>query len=583
MFEPSNPSRIPRRRRPTAPGSQAPISLHRQRLARSQPQPRQLEPREPTLPPKRLELPPSHLERSQVPPRVVRRLSNPASAGGAASTSPSADRRFNLKHLLFGKTPSPQIRERTAREGLARSPQGSASAPSLPPTGRSSHRFSGQTPAPLPPVRPAALTPRSPRSRSLHPVPAGQPTRSSAAALAPTVRTRRPKRVHRRPRPASPLLHITRLLILGVGVGAIAGTLMSALNPATRYADESSTVQEVAASSRQTLQGSNPNALVSATAALSLGQEITPLKAEIQEITAQYQGLTPGVFLADLDTGAYVDLNGNSRFSAASVIKIPILVAFLQDVDAGKIQLDDMLTMQAEDVAEGSGTMQYSNPGTEYTALETASMMITISDNTATNMLIRQMGGISALNQRFQAWGLTTTALQNPLPDLEGTNTTSSKELVELLALVNQGDLLSLRSRDRLLDIMRRTENNSLLPSGLDSEATIAHKTGDIGTLLGDAGIVDLPNGKRYLVAVMVQRPFNDTRAYSLIQEISSAIHEALSQPIENAVTTYEVEAEQPSGLNEQMDLDSDQPAAEATLPDRQTSDFDASSFDLSD
>ena len=79
--------------------------------------------------------------------------------------------------------------------------------------------------------------------------------------------------------------------------------------------------------------------------------------------------------------------------------------------------------------------MQFQDPGKQFTALETATKMITISDNTATNMLIERLGGAEALNQRFREWGLTQTAIRNVLPDLEGTNTTSAKDLAYLLTL----------------------------------------------------------------------------------------------------------------------------------------------------
>jgi len=141
-------------------------------------------------------------------------------------------------------------------------------------------------------------------------------------------------------------------------------------------------------------------------------------------------------------------------------------------------------------------------------------------------MLIKRMGGKKALNQRFQAWGLTSTVINNPLPDLEGTNTTSPRDLVTILGKVNQGELLSLRSRDRLLNIMQETRTRTLLPQGIEKSADIAHKTGDIGSMLADAGIIDMPNGKRYLGAVMVKRPHNDSNARTLIQQISRTAYQ---------------------------------------------------------
>ena len=99
------------------------------------------------------------------------------------------------------------------------------------------------------------------------------------------------------------------------------------------------------------------------------------------------------------------------------------------------------------------------------------------------------------------------------------------------MALVNHGDVMSLRSRDRLLDIMRRTTTNTLLPRGLGQGATIAHKTGDIGTLIGDVGLVDMPSGKRYVAVVMVRRPHNDNRAQELIRQISRAAYQQFNKP----------------------------------------------------
>ncbi|NJL40395.1 MAG: serine hydrolase [Leptolyngbyaceae cyanobacterium SM1_4_3] len=86
------------------------------------------------------------------------------------------------------------------------------------------------------------------------------------------------------------------------------------------------------------------------------------------------------------------------------------------------------------------------------------------------------------------------------------------------------------RSRDRLLEIMRRTETNTLLPAGLGEGAIVAHKTGDIESLVGDVGVIDMPSGRRYLAAVMVRRPTNDERAQELIREISRATYEYLNQ-----------------------------------------------------
>jgi beta-lactamase class A len=318
-------------------------------------------------------------------------------------------------------------------------------------------------------------------------------------------------------------MYVIRLGILGVGLGAIAGTALTVINPKKALVtNQLSPTNSPSAKSTVATQSS----VKTGAAPVSFKQELIPLKKKLAALATKYPKLQPAAFFVDLDNGNYVDFKGKTSFSAASTIKLPVLIAFFEDVDAGKIRLDEMLTMKKELIGSGSGDMQHQKPGTKFTALETATKMIVISDNTATNMLITRLGGKDALNQRFRKWGLTTTVIRNPLPDLEGTNTTSPQELANLLIKMNQGELVSLKSRDRILDIMVQTKTRTLLPQGLEEDATIAHKTGDIGSILGDAGLIDMPSGKRYIGAVLVKRPHNDYTARTLIQQISQTAYQ---------------------------------------------------------
>lgn len=349
------------------------------------------------------------------------------------------------------------------------------------------------------------------------------------AALLPGAKLR----VKGRKPSVSPVMYVTRMLIAGIGMSAIAGTVLSVWDPATRALpelSESPTNQVIHTQQMGSFNGPRGSANFVA-AGVNLSQEMHSLRQEVQTLAAANPELIPGVFILDLDRGAYVEVNSSSTFAAASTIKLPILVAFFQDVDAGLLRLDEQLTLRREHVATGSGSMQYHQLGTQYSALEAARMMITISDNTATNMLIEGLGGIDVLNQRFKSWGLRTTVLRNPLPDLEGTNTTNPRDLAYLMARINQGNLTSGRSRDRILEIMGRTETTPLLKPGLGEGATIAYKTGNIGSMIADVGLISLPKGKRYIVAVMVNRPFNDDRATELITQISRAAYRILAQP----------------------------------------------------
>ncbi len=266
------------------------------------------------------------------------------------------------------------------------------------------------------------------------------------------------------------------------------------------------------------------------------GRSLTWLQQRIATLrSTEYAALSAGIMFLDLETGNYLDINADKRYPTASIIKLPILIALFQDVDAGKISLNETLTMTRDVVVGGSGEIQDLPVGSKFSLLETATKMIVISDNTATNMIIKRMGGLQYLNQRFRSWGLQQTAMKNWLPDLKGTNVTTPRELVQLLAMLEQRQLLSSRSQTQVLDILRRVRNRTLLPVGLGQGATIAHKTGDIGFLLGDAGMVQMPSGKRYLVAVLVESAYDDPAARDFIQDVSRIVYAYLSQPAQSA------------------------------------------------
>ncbi len=336
-----------------------------------------------------------------------------------------------------------------------------------------------------------------------------------------------------------------RLGSFGLGISAMVGTAIAILHPLPNPGKLASNM--VAASQKiglsdPTTTTSNASVLglpgVATLPVLSPEKELKEAKAKIQDLAAAQADLVPGMFFYNPDTGAYLDLAGDKSFPAASTIKLPVLIALFQDIDAGKARLDEQLIMRKDLIATESGAMQYQPPGTKYSTLETAENMITVSDNTATNMLIDRLGGAAALNQRFKTWGLTATVIHNLLPDLQGTNTISPKDLASLMFKISQGDLLTPHSRDRVLNILRRTVTDTLLPQGLGKGATIAHKTGDIGSVVGDAGLIEMPNGQRYVATIMVKRPHNDPRAQELIRQISRVTYQALSQPIPAASPT---------------------------------------------
>lgn len=328
-------------------------------------------------------------------------------------------------------------------------------------------------------------------------------------------------------RPKFSLLFVVYAIAIIVGLSTILGTTVAIASSFQTPVSQNKT----AIKPQKTLNSTNRNKLQQILNLSSLGEEINPLKIKLETLAQKYPELEPEVFLVDLDTKGFVSIRGKKTIASASTIKLPILVAFFQDLDRQKIQLEEQLIMTKDLIAAGSGDMQHKQPDTKFSALETAEKMIAISDNTATNMLIERLGGMTELNQRFMAMGLTNTQLSNLLPDLTGTNTTSPKDLGNLLIKIDNGELISLRSRDRLLRIMSNVENDTLLPQGLESDALIAHKTGNIKSVLADVGMVDMPSGKRYIASMLVKRPDNAQDAQEFIQKASAIAYQHFKNP----------------------------------------------------
>ncbi len=436
-----------------------------------------------------------------------------------------------------------------------------------------------QTPEPQPPAKPKQTLVAPPRKKRQKTQPTPKLRRRSSSRqgpVAPKVKRSQPalktpatpvvassqavfKPKRRR---TSPMVYGARLLILGIGIGVISGTVLSVLSSLGRLgAPTQVTESSMASGDNLGSQSRQPVGMRTIPLELQLHQEDKILKNDITNLAAGLSQLNLGLMFVDLNTGSYVDVEGGSSFPSASTIKIPILVAFFQAVDAGKIPLDEMLTMEDQHIAGGSGDMQYQSSGTQYTALETAAKMIVISDNTATNMLIDRLGGPEVLNKKFMDWGLKDTVLRNLLPDLPGANKTSPRDLLSVLSQVNQGGLISMRSRDRMFHIMEQTENDALLPSGIGAEAIIAHKTGTLNSVLGDVGLIDMANGKRYLLAVLVGRRDGNSDAEYLIRNISQLVYQSMQsiEPLEETEEDIENQEDAETEENNDSELEADQ------------------------
>lgn len=252
---------------------------------------------------------------------------------------------------------------------------------------------------------------------------------------------------------------------------------------------------------------------------------IVGLENEIKELASKYPTLKPSVYVWDYVSGKYADINANDVFSTASIIKVPVLIQVFKAIEAGALNLNDKIAMTDYYKSEGSGSLQFRGVNAVYTVDQLARVMITESDNSATNMLLDATGGMNAMNQSLRQWGMKETRINDWLPDLVGDNVTTSREMATLLYNLDNPNFLSLASRERMVDYMGHVHNNRLIQAGLPSDAVFIHKTGDIGKMLGDAGIVYTPNGKRYIVVMLVNRPYNSPQGKEFIVQASSLIY----------------------------------------------------------
>ncbi len=276
---------------------------------------------------------------------------------------------------------------------------------------------------------------------------------------------------------------------------------------------------------------------------------ITNWEAHIKESN----GLEASCFFLSLDNKTYAEIKSKDKLSAASSIKVPILIVLLKMLDSGEISWDEKLILSKEVIGSGSGWMAYQKIGEEFPIFEVATEMIRVSDNTATNLLIKRLGGIDELNKSFNKLGLRNTRIKSYLPDLDGTNLTSTMDLTLIMALVDNGYLLSNRSRDIFREIMSKSKTNTLIPagilSGLGKETddidyhlstkgyVIYNKTGDIGISYSDTALIQTPYNSRAFATFIVQGPFNDPRSAELIRKLSAELIEFLD-PNQNARNT---------------------------------------------
>ena len=262
---------------------------------------------------------------------------------------------------------------------------------------------------------------------------------------------------------------------------------------------------------------------------ISEGYENTQLKKKLLNLAEEYKRIEPSIYVWEYGDKSYVNINADEVYPAASIIKVPILIEMFREIEQGRFSLYDKMVLEDYYRASGSGKLQYSQGGIAHSMDYLAKIMIENSDNSSTNMIMAKMGGMPEVNRAINKWGLETTHVNTWLPDLGGTNVTTAKEMAKMFYNIDTTRILTKESKRHIANYLSHVKNNRLLQAGLPSKALILHKTGDIGYMLGDAGIVKTENGKKYIVVILAKRPYNSYQGKEFIVKASKIIYNNIS------------------------------------------------------
>jgi beta-lactamase class A len=270
------------------------------------------------------------------------------------------------------------------------------------------------------------------------------------------------------------------------------------------------------------------SACVAQSAAPSAGkQQILwqKLESQIQEIDQHLDGVM-GIAIEDLTTGDHFFLHESEVFAQASSIKITVLANLYLQAGQGKLNLTDLYTVQSADLVPDSDIMNGLTPGvTRVTLSDLATMMVAVSDNSATNVLIDRVG-MQNVNALLDSLGLTHTRLRRKMMDLEAAkqgreNISTPREMMQLLDAIYHGKVLNKESTADFFKMLS-TGKASFIPRDLPPDLKVANKPGELEAVRNDSGIVFV-EGRPYVICVMTGYLRNERDGEDAISKVSLA------------------------------------------------------------
>lgn len=254
----------------------------------------------------------------------------------------------------------------------------------------------------------------------------------------------------------------------------------------------------------------------------------TKMESQVAAIVASFHGQM-GVAAINLSTGEAIAVNAEVRFPTASTIKTAVMVETWQQITDRQLTLDTIIPLKESDKVGGAGVLRGLHDGLGLTVADLLHLMIVLSDNTATNMLIGRVGTVR-VNQRMEAYGLRETKLFRPtfrdgrpdvLPELErefGLGMTTPREMAKLMGLIAEGKAVSREASEAMRSTLARQQDRAMIPRLLpaDDRLQVGNKTGtdeekhaqkDGGKrhVRADAAIVTGP-GLSYVVAIYARQ-----------------------------------------------------------------------------
>ncbi len=214
---------------------------------------------------------------------------------------------------------------------------------------------------------------------------------------------------------------------------------------------------------------------------------------KIKKLTEEFNGEV-GIVIKYLENGKEIKINEDNIFPSASIIKLTILWELFNQVEMDNMELSDEVRIKDEYKVGGCGVLQELHSGISLTLEDLAKLMIILSDNTATNMLIDKLG-IEKINRSIQNLGMKNTVLQRKMMDEEAKkkgndNYTTAGDVANIFQKFLYSDKLGKSKRYEIIEILKKQQFNNKLPLFMPTNIVFAHKTGDLPEIEHDGGIL---------------------------------------------------------------------------------------------